>query len=257
MPVSAQALYFHLAMKADDDGFVQPSTIMRIIGSTQDDLRVLLAKRFLLSFESGVVVIKHWLIHNMIRADRYKPTRFIEEKKGLYLKENNAYSDNPESGKLLLATIRQPDGNHPAPQVRLGKDSIVDEAKAPSSFAEANSNAQIKSPLGTITKTPLDPQDGGERPAKGPRKPRETWAAERKVFDTFAAKVKRELGISIMAPAGWQLKHIKKTLAARPDLNIDDIFDEWFSTNRKDEELVQIHFALSGPNITRYLATNS
>lgn len=121
MPHSSQSLYFHLAMRADDDGFVQPKIIMRLIGANQDDLKVLISKRFLLPFESGVVVVKHWLIHNMIRADRYKETRFVAEKNTLFIKENKAYTDNPNKGKKLLATKWQPNDNHPAPQVRLGK----------------------------------------------------------------------------------------------------------------------------------------
>lgn len=124
MPPSSRELYFQLGMRADDDGFVQPKTILRLIGATSDDLRILITKRFILPFDTGVVVIKHWLIHNMIRLDRYKETRFLEEKKRLYIKENKAYTDHEESGVPLLATIRQPNGNHPAPQVRLGKVSI-------------------------------------------------------------------------------------------------------------------------------------
>lgn len=115
MPVSSQALYFHLGMNADDDGFIQPQKTMRLVGSNQDDLKVLLTKRFILPFDSGVVVIKHWLIHNMIRLDRYKPTRFQEEKKRLGIKENKAYTDNLHVGLQS--------GNQPAPQVRLGKDN--------------------------------------------------------------------------------------------------------------------------------------
>lgn len=116
MPTSSQALYFHLGMQADDDGFVQPKLVMRTVGFQDDDLKVLLAKRFLLSFENGVVVIKHWLIHNMIRLDRYKPTRYIEEKKTLFTKENKAYTD--------IEPIGLQSGNQMAPQVRLGKVSI-------------------------------------------------------------------------------------------------------------------------------------
>src|SRR3954451_14852799 len=97
MPISSQALYFHLDMNADDDGFIQPKIIMRTVGSTDDDLKVLLTKRFLLPFETGVVVIKHWLIHNLIQKDRYHPTRFQEEKKRLFIKENKSYTDNPDS----------------------------------------------------------------------------------------------------------------------------------------------------------------
>lgn len=116
MPMSSQALYFHLGMEADDDGFVQPKLVMRAIGFADDDLKVLLAKRFLLTFDNGVVVIKHWLIHNMIRTDRYKPTRYYEEKKTLYTKENKAYTDKPPVGLQS--------GNQMAPQVRLGKDRL-------------------------------------------------------------------------------------------------------------------------------------
>ena len=116
MPVSSRELYFQLGMNADDDGFIQPKLVMRIAGATDDDLKVLLAKRFLLSFQNGVVVIKHWLIHNMIRADRYKPTRFQDEKKTLFLKENRAYTDQNPLGLQ--------NGNQMAPQYRLGKVSI-------------------------------------------------------------------------------------------------------------------------------------
>lgn len=129
MPPSSRELYFQLGMAADDDGFIQPKSVIRTIGAKDDDLKVLLSKRFVLPFESGVVVIKHWLIHNMIRWDRYKETRFLEEKSRLYLKENRAYTDNPDNG-TLLATKWQPNGNQMAPQVRLGKDSIENTSVA-------------------------------------------------------------------------------------------------------------------------------
>ena len=116
MPVSSQALYFHLGMHADDDGFVQPKIIMRSIGSNDDDLKVLLVKRFLLSFEGGVVVIKHWLIHNLIQKDRYHATRFQDEKKTLFIKENKAYTDNSESVNKMLTEVR-------LGKVRLSSDS--------------------------------------------------------------------------------------------------------------------------------------
>ena len=79
MPLSARCLYFTLGMFADDDGFVNnPKSIMRQVGACTDDLNLLLLKRFILSFESGVIVIKHWRIHNYIRSDRYKETKYIE-----------------------------------------------------------------------------------------------------------------------------------------------------------------------------------
>ena len=89
MPLSAQSLYFHLSMRADDDGFLNNAKkIQRMIGSADDDLKLLLAKNFIIPFESGVVVIKHWKIHNYIRNDRYKPTVYSEEKAQLSCQEN-------------------------------------------------------------------------------------------------------------------------------------------------------------------------
>lgn len=148
MPASSRDLYFQLGMHADDDGFVQPKMIMRTIGSSTDDLKVLITKRFILPFESGVVVIKHWLIHNMIRLDRYKNTRFLEEKSHLFVKENKAYTDDFNNGKPLLATKWQPNGNHSAPQVRLGKDNNTDEnSNFPLKEEEDWIDIDFKSPL--------------------------------------------------------------------------------------------------------------
>src|SRR3990167_6189721 len=93
MPVSSQLLYFHLSMRADDDGFVSnPKKIMKIIGSQEDDISVLFVKRFVLPFESGVCVIKHWKIHNYIQNDRYSPTQYIRERAMLEIdKETQKY----------------------------------------------------------------------------------------------------------------------------------------------------------------------
>lgn len=93
MPLSAQALYFHLSMRADDEGFVNsPKKIQRQICASDDDLKLLKAKRFLIPFESGVVVIKHWYIHNYIRADRKHRTNYTEELACLDIKDNGAYT---------------------------------------------------------------------------------------------------------------------------------------------------------------------
>lgn len=93
MPPTARCLYFTLGMFADDDGFVNnPKSIMRQIGSTSDDMSILIAKKFLIAFESGVIVIKHWKIHNYIQSDRYHPTKYQEEKSTLDLDENKAYT---------------------------------------------------------------------------------------------------------------------------------------------------------------------
>ena len=93
MPMSTQALYFHLSMRADDDGFINnPKRIQRMIGAGDDDLKLLIAKSFVILFESGVVVIKHWRIHNYIRGDRKKDTTYKEEMALLNVKDNGAYT---------------------------------------------------------------------------------------------------------------------------------------------------------------------
>ena len=128
MPASAQNLYFHLGMRADDDGFVgNPKKIARVVGANDDDLKLLIAKRFILTFESGVVVIKHWLIHNTIRKDRYNPTQYLEEKKTLFIKENKSYTDISPLGlpnDNQLATNRIPKLS----KVKLSKDKDVGQA---------------------------------------------------------------------------------------------------------------------------------
>ena len=92
MPTTAQLLYFHLSMRADDDGFVnKPKSIMRMIGASQGDAEMLVNKKFVIPFESGIVVIKHWKIHNYIRKDMYKETKYKDEKDLLEYDENNAY----------------------------------------------------------------------------------------------------------------------------------------------------------------------
>lgn len=94
MPTSSQLLYFHLNMEADDDGFVgSPKRIIRMVGVNNDDFKILLAKRFVLEFANGVVVIKHWLLHNSIRKDMYKETQYLDQKKTLQIKDNKVYTE--------------------------------------------------------------------------------------------------------------------------------------------------------------------
>ena len=93
LPLTSQALYFHLSMRADDDGFVSnPKSICRYIGASNDDLNNLIEKRLILFFEDGVAVIKHWKINNTIQADRYTPTNYTEDLARLKLKDNKAYT---------------------------------------------------------------------------------------------------------------------------------------------------------------------
>ncbi|MFS1178688.1 replisome organizer [Enterococcus lactis] len=133
MPLSTQALYFHLSMRADDDGFINnPKKIQRMVGCGDDDLKLLMAKRFILVFESGVIVIKHWKIHNYIRNDRYKPTLYQDEKALLADKDNKAYTFAEELSKHN-EKLGIPDDNQAVyqmdTQVRLGKDRLGKDSK--------------------------------------------------------------------------------------------------------------------------------
>jgi len=102
MPSSSQNLYFHLVMRADDEGFVgNPKKVIKMINSSDDDFKVLIGKRFILTFETGVIVIKHWLIHNAIRMDRFNPTTYQDEKKLLMLKGNKAYTEYLPNGNQM------------------------------------------------------------------------------------------------------------------------------------------------------------
>lgn len=112
MPLSTQCLYFHLNMRADDDGFIgNPNKVMRMIGASQDDLKLLIAKRFVLSFEDGVIVIKHWRMHNTLSQNRYQETQYLDEKSELLLKENGSYSFNNgkpiDDSKMIESSKRQ------------------------------------------------------------------------------------------------------------------------------------------------------
>jgi hypothetical protein len=118
MSSAAQALYFHLNQGADDDGFNNQIQIAMLKAhASTDDLKILMAKNFIIRFESGVIVIKHWRMHNTLRKDRYTPTNFQEELKLLGVKENKAYTFGCQTVAERL------------PQVSIDKDSIEEESK--------------------------------------------------------------------------------------------------------------------------------
>lgn len=103
MPLSAQALYFHLNMRADDDGFINnPKRITDYVGAAADDLKLLLAKRFIIVFDSGVIVIRHWRMHNTLRSDRYHPTNYQAELSRLCIAENKAYTEQKSGGQEAI-----------------------------------------------------------------------------------------------------------------------------------------------------------
>ena len=133
LPHTAQALYFQLGMRADDDGFVgNPKTIQRIAGTKASDLELLVKKRFLLQFPSGVVVIKHWKINNQIQKDRYTPTVYTEEYQSLYIKDNKSYT---EMDKGCIQSVSEMDTQISIDKSRLDKNSRGGEKHAHGFFA--------------------------------------------------------------------------------------------------------------------------
>ena len=147
MPMTAQLLYFHLSMRGDDDGFInKPKAIMRLCGAKDDDLKILFAKKFVIPFVSGVVVIKHWKIHNYIRKDTYTETKYKEEKALLELDENNSYriADTPP------LQLRDDSVTGTSTQVRLGKDSLGKDSLGKCSVVTATAAATEEDKLKLI-----------------------------------------------------------------------------------------------------------
>lgn len=133
MSVTARLLYYDLSMRADDDGFVNsPKKIMRMVGASEDDLRMLAIRKFIIPFDNGVVVIKHWRIHNYIRKDRYCETNYSEQKELLELDENGSYrlvDQRLTNGQPMVDQRLTQDrlGKVREGKDRLGKDSVVDK----------------------------------------------------------------------------------------------------------------------------------
>lgn len=132
MPSSTQMLYFHLSMNADDDGFVNnPKKIQRMCGASDDDFKLLIAKSFVILFESGIIVIKHWKMHNYIQSDRYRPTDYVDEKSMLGVKKNKAYT--LDESKMYTKCIQDVSvGKDSIGKDRLGEDSIDKDSKGES-----------------------------------------------------------------------------------------------------------------------------
>lgn len=127
MPPTARCLYFTLGMFADDDGFVNnPKSIMRQVGAVADDMNILIAKKFVIAFDSGVIVIKHWRIHNYIQSDRYHPTKYQDEMNLLEVDENKAYTmsvykpDTP-----CIQDVNKTDTEDNLSKDKLSKDTII------------------------------------------------------------------------------------------------------------------------------------
>lgn len=189
MPITARLLYYDLAMRADDDGFVNsPKKIMRIVGASQDDLRILAIRKFIIPFESGIVVIKHWRIHNYIRKDTYNETKYKEERALLELDENGAYRQMNAD----VSTDRQLAVDDSLTQVSIGKVSKgkVSTGKGreftPPTLEDVQAYCKERS-------SPVDPQKffdyftaGGWKDAKG--NPVRNWKQKLLTWEQYQAQ---------------------------------------------------------------------
>ena len=150
MSSAAQALYFHLNQGADDDGFNnQIQMAMLKAHASTDDLKILMAKNFVIRFESGVIVIKHWRMHNTLRKDRYTPTNYQEELSQLGIKENGSYSLDCQ-----VVAERLPSGCQVVakrlPQVSIGKESIVKDSLGEGSVGDATTTTTEENTLKVV-----------------------------------------------------------------------------------------------------------
>lgn len=131
MPLTSQALYFHLGLRADDEGFINsPKRILREINCSIDDLKLLISKGFVYCFESGIVVITHWKVHNTIKTDRFTPSIYSQEKKLLSTDNNKKYVLLSENNKIIpnIRNTMEPNWNQIGtklePQYRLDKNRL-------------------------------------------------------------------------------------------------------------------------------------
>ena len=202
MPLTTQALYFHLNMRADDDGFINnPKKIVRMIGSSDDDLKLLLAKSFIIVFENGIIVIKHWRINNYIRNDRYKETLYLEEKSKLDIKENNGYS--------LRDTNGIPIDNQMDTQDSIGKNSI-------------DKNRSDKNSIDNNNLSPAEPEEEKEEKDKIPYEEIVDYLNQKTNSHYKSTSVKTRKQIHARYEEGFTLEDFKKVI----DLKVK----EWTGT---------------------------
>ena len=189
MPRDVQCLYFHLALRADDDGFVgSPRGIMRRLGAADDELKVLIAKGFVLPFESGVLVIKHWRVHNYIQKDRYEPTQYLEEKEKL---------ESTKNGYILDT------------QVRLGKSKDRVITADAEKFEE---DVSFETDEDYVPTRSLSRKKGIAAKGYDPAQTKELlrWAEDR-MGKKFPNPKKQMASIAAMFGSGYSMENIKDT----------------------------------------------
>ena len=215
MPLSTQALYFHLSMRADDDGFINnPKKIQRMIGSSDDDLKVLIAKRYLLPFESGVVVVKHWKIHNYIQKDRYKPTVYTEEKSMLAVKANGVYTDRIQNGYSMDT------------QVRLGKDRLEVDKDSIESLPPPKASKPTRHKYGEYKNVLLSDEDMKKLKAEFP----DDWQQRIERLSGYIESTGKSYKNHLATIRNWAKRDNEKEAAEKKQKN-----DGWCMPNADDD----------------------
>ena len=226
MPLSAQALYFHLSMRADDEGFINnPKKIQRMVGASDDDLKVLIMKRFILPFESGVVVIKHWKIHNYIRNDRFKATVYTEEKARLCTKENGVYTERE--------TLGIPNGYQMDTQDSIGKDSIGKLSIGEGSIEDDSSTTPPKTPRqkhGMYNNVLLSDEEMDKLQEEFPHD--YTERIER--LSEYIASTGKTYKCHLATIRAWAKKDIKDTQKAKPSWQRETPSNVFYATIGED-----------------------
>ena len=212
MPVTARLLYYDLAMRADDDGFVNsPKKIMRMIGASQDDLTILGLRKFVIPFETGIVVIKHWKIHNYIRKDTYNETKYKEEKAELELDENNAY--------------RRLSVDESSTQDRLGKDrvgkvSIGEDIEPPAALPPPKTDKPVRHKYGEYNNVLLTDEDFDKLKAEFP-----DWQARIERLSSYIAQSGKSYKNHLATIRNWAKKDEERGAPKREAKDYGDPMD--------------------------------
>jgi hypothetical protein len=220
MPLSARCLYFTLGMLADDDGFVNsPKSIMRQAGASTDDLNLLMAKRFILAFDSGVIVIKHWRIHNYIQKDRYKESKYMEEKATLMIDQNGAYTECIQDVSTLDTQVRL---GKDRDRIELGEGSVGEDAP------DINvGNKSTKHKYGAYKNVLLTDEDMDKLQEEFPA----DWSDRVERLSEYIASTGKKYKSHYATILNWSRKEIKE-----PTYKKQAVEPEWLNKEIKKEE---------------------
>lgn len=237
MPTSTQALYFHLGMRADDEGFINnPKKVQRMVGANEDDLRLLITKKFIIAFDTGVIVVKHWKMHNSLRADRVKKTVYAKEKDLLELKENGSYTLKNKPFEIMVDNSPSNDNQlstncpHRLDKIRLDKisidkDSIGEYEGGKPPAPTPTKEKPIKHKYGEYEKVRLDDNQLAKLKAEFPN----DWEERIQRLDDYVASTGKTYKDHLATIRNWAKRDGEKQAAEaknkKPSWNDDDYYD--------------------------------